>query len=513
MRYLVRRNGVFHYRRQVPSDVQADVGKCWWKISLKTGSLREAEETARSQAVAHDKLIATIRGTNDRSRLMALETRLRGKRAENEGDPSRELTSLVWATFELEHNMREKQYAEAQSRLASLSTAERLLVEGHGGLEGFLSDATGEVNSTYVRDPIEKEVRLRRLEPKAALLRKLGIDRHRAVLATTNAHSKNPPVTDAVDAWLKDKKQGPSSAARHRVAINRFVELNGNITVQQITREMVRDYRAAIENLADQRCLPAKKRGGMTDGERDGVPLPRVSAKTVERHLISIKAFLTWCVEQEFVAANVATGVKPPKDTRPKASKRRAFERPELKTLLARVIEEEGTDCDKAWFVRLCAYTGIRLDEAAQLPRKNVRQLDGVWIVEIDDLDGRRVKTETSIKQVPLHPAIRDSFVEWVQKGDCDRVFSSFKPDSARFVNKLSGDFARLMDRAGLTDPRLVFHSLRHTLKREMTNARVDPDMRRQILGHAPRSAHDQYAGASVSALAEELAKVRPFFD
>ena len=68
------------------------------------------------------------------------------------------------------------------------------------------------------------------------------------------------------------------------------------------------------------------------------------------------------------------------------------------------------------------------------------------------------------------------------------------------------------MDRAGLIDPRLVFHSLRHTLKREMSNARIDPDVRRIILGHAPKDAHDGYAGHSLGAVAEEFARLPALF-
>ena len=157
---------------------------------------------------------------------------------------------------------------------------------------------------------------------------------------------------------------------------------------------------------------------------------------------------------------------------------------------------------------------GARAEELAQLARHNVRQVDGVWIIEVDDLDGRNVKTVDSVKQVPLHPAIRDAFVAWVQASTKPRVFASLRMDKhGRFVQHVSNQFARLMDRAGLSDPRLTLHSLRHTLKREMSNARLDPDVRRIILGHAPKDAHDRYAGPSLAAVAEELARLPPLFD
>ena len=155
-----------------------------------------------------------------------------------------------------------------------------------------------------------------------------------------------------------------------------------------------------------------------------------------------------------------------------------------------------------------------RLEELAQLARSNVRQIDGVWVIEVDDLDNRHVKNASSVKQVPLHPAIRDDFVAWVGKSTSPRVFQSFRADKhGRYANQVSGAIARLMDRAGLTDSRLVLHSLRHTLKREMSNAGIDPDVRREIMGHAQQDAHDGYAGHSLTAIAAEFARMPPLFD
>ena len=137
----------------------------------------------------------------------------------------------------------------------------------------------------------------------------------------------------------------------------------------------------------------------------------------------------------------------------------------------------------------------------------------GVWILEIDDLNGRNLKNGDSVREIPLHVAIIEPFVTWVQGGQGDQVFASFKrAKDGRFSGPLSGAFGLLMDRAGLPDPRLVFHSFRHTLKREMSDAGVDPDARMAILGHVPRDAHGRYAGHSLKGLADELAKMPPLF-
>ena len=522
-RYLVRDANGFAYRRRVPQDISSLVGLSIWKRRIPASDIRSAEKAVREIAAEHDALIAQLRGLAPPAKYRALEDRADDALGRLMDDPTNErVRAEMAAASEGAAKIKRAMIAAAEQRLDILPPEERAAVTKAGGLESFFSVAVSSPD-VALGDTVIGFRRARgddtEFEEATQTVRKNRARKHQQVLQRLGLASdddipddpKNPRIKTAIEAWFAERKQQQSAVKRHRVAIRRFVELHGNIPVRDITRDMVRDYRARIEGLADQRRVPVNMRGGLADGASDGQPLPRVAAPTVERHLASIKALLTYCIEQGWIVVNVATGIRPPKDTRPKAGKRRPFTRDERIQLLDKVIEEEGADSDKAWFVRLCAYTGIRLQEGAQLARTNVRQLEGAWIIEVDDLDDRTVKSETSVKQIPLHPAIRDEFVAWARGGKGDRVFASFAL-GVRGVNKLSGDFARLMDRAGLTDPRLVFHSLRHTLKREMNNARLDPDMRRQILGHAGRTAHDEYAGASMSALADELARMPPLF-
>ena len=293
--------------------------------------------------------------------------------------------------------------------------------------------------------------------------------------------------------------------------MRRFIELHGDLPVSDITRHHVKEFMAAIEGLADHRRLPAKQRGGLSDPGKD---VPRVSAKTVERHLVSIKALLRFAVEQEWCSVNVADAIRPPKDTRSKASKRRPFTLEERRAVLARAAEEAGENSDMAWLIKLGAYTGARLEELCQFASANVREIDGIKCIEIDDRDGRKVKNLGSVRTIPLHTAIRDAFIARVREGKGERVCTSFRPDrDGRYANEASGEFARLMDRAALSNSRLTFHSLRHTLKRAMSDARIDPDVRRAVLGHAARDVHDQYGGGvSLATMATELAKMPPLF-
>lgn len=517
--YLIKRGRTYHYRRRVPADVQPYVGLKWWKKSLKTGSEDEAKKRARHLADQHEDIIAVARGATPAARHAWL-TDVAGDAA-IAGE-----ARVAHAAASEADKVKALAIDDAGSRLATLSASERQVVREMGGLEMFFARterALFDLERERIRLVFGRnlgQISAREGDARQAVVQSMAPhiakDQHMLVklgLASPETSAweapDNPRINTATDKWLADRKQGPTAVKRHRVSVRRFVEMHGNVPVRDISKAMVRDYLKRIENLPDHRKLPTDQRGGLADPDGD---VPRIAAPTVERHLVSIKALLKFCIEQDWLTVNVATGLKGPKDTRPKASKRRPFTRTELRQLLARAVMEYGENGDMTWLVRLGAYTGSRLEELAQIARANVRDIDGVPIIEIDDLDGRNVKTHSSVKQLPLHPAIKDDFLKWVQMVMGRYVFASFGQGRGDYVNKLSGDFGRLMDRAGLSDPRLVFHSLRHTLKREMSNAGIDPDVRRIILGHAPKDAHDGYAGHSLHAVAEEFARLPVLF-
>ena len=528
------------YRRRVPQDIQVLVGTTQWKISLKTAQMREAEQKARALGAEHDQLILELRSMKLGEKFEALE-QIEGI----EQDEARQIFEMpngegrLLGTKEAHAKLqgrrgllagkeasatRNRMLDAAAHALKKLPIGDQEIVRRAGGLRQFLAESEEQMRALHalrvqlVADRLASssetkleeqeaviEVRERREAKRSRILEELGLNSRR------HSHDdvSGRRIDCAMEEWFATRKQDPSTVKRHQVSLNRFMQMFGNTSVSAITKQMVRDYVAKLETVPDNRLLPSSKRGKLADVEG----APRISASTVNRHLISIKAFLTFCVEQDWITNNAATGVRPPKDLRAKSSKRRTFTRDERRKLLLRAVEEDTGNSDMPWFIRLGAYTGARLQELAQLSIADVRQIDGVWILDINDLEDRKLKTAESVKQIPIHPAIRDDFLAWVETRAGPRVFQTFVADNhGRFSKQVSGQFARLMDRAGLRDERLVFHSLRHTLKQEMSNASVDPDVRRAILGHAPRDAHDRYAGPSLETVFREFAKMPRLF-
>ena len=113
-----------------------------------------------------------------------------------------------------------------------------------------------------------------------------------------------------------------------------------------------------------------------------------------------------------------------------------------------------------------------------------------IWVLDINDGDGRKLKNEFSRRLVPIHPVlIERGFVQYAtdQNGIGTRVFSSLRlvktVQGATYGNAASSAFGRYLDKLGLTDPTLNFHSFRHTFIEAMRNAEVPYSVELALVG------------------------------
>ncbi len=112
-------------------------------------------------------------------------------------------------------------------------------------------------------------------------------------------------------------------------------------------------------------------------------------------------------------------------------------------------------------------------------------------IVEDEDA-GRRVKTENSLRAVPVHPElIRIGFLEFVghmraAAGTEARLFPLLTPGpKGGFGEAFSKWFGRYKRGLGITNPNSVFHSFRHGFKDALRAAGVNEDVNDALTGHS----------------------------
>jgi integrase len=148
------------------------------------------------------------------------------------------------------------------------------------------------------------------------------------------------------------------------------------------------------------------------------------------------------------------------------------------------------------WIPILGLFTGARLSEITQLTAENVRQDHGIWYLEItnnDENGKKKVKTKQSKREVPLHQTIIDlGFIDFVKKRKKGLLFDHYG-DAKRMSHEFSKWFGRFMDKLGLTDPGLTFHSYRHTWKTAARFANIPDGAADAMTGHAAQNVGDTY--------------------
>ena len=109
-----------------------------------------------------------------------------------------------------------------------------------------------------------------------------------------------------------------------------------------------------------------------------------------------------------------------------------------------------------------------------------------------DEEEGRSVKTESSLRAIPIHSElIRIGFLEFVEHvrksdGQSARLFPQLTPGpKGGFGEAFSKWFGRYKQKLGISNPSSVFHSFRHGFKDALRTASVNEDINDALTGHS----------------------------
>jgi integrase len=167
----------------------------------------------------------------------------------------------------------------------------------------------------------------------------------------------------------------------------------------------------------------------------------------------------------------------------------------------------------------LAAFTGARIGELLWLERKDIRFTQGVAYISIhagsDDGDARTVKTNSSTRTVPLHPAIiEEGFLDyWRSLPDGEKyLFLGSWADKNGDRTKTPAN--RLWDWLKLQLPDADWqrlspcHSFRHWMVSECRRANIDGDYSRVLTGHEAKDVRGRYGPADVPILYEAIKRI-----
>jgi integrase len=220
---------------------------------------------------------------------------------------------------------------------------------------------------------------------------------------------------------------------------------------------------------------------------------PLHGATPGERSRQHAEAMVEW---ETAIAADMLPAKNPFAGMAPKPAKRgpasrQGFNDEQAVAVLTAARLEQGW---LRWMPWLLAFTGLRIEEAAEARKQDVRQEAGVTIIDVVPTAQRALKTAQSQRMVPLHPAlIAEGFVDYAQSLRPGPLFPDLKPGryGSRGSTATKTHSRWVRGAVGLKDATLApAHSWRHRMEDQLRIARVPAEAQDAITGHEnPRNA------------------------
>lgn len=182
----------------------------------------------------------------------------------------------------------------------------------------------------------------------------------------------------------------------------------------------------------------------------------------------------------------------------------RTFTMAEARKILLAARQE--TRKDLRWLPWICAYSGARINEAAQLTPSDFFELDGQWFYRLNTKGGRSLKTTSSIRRVPVHPSLlAEGLMNFIQShpmNSTDRMFTVNANDNVGKWVKNS-----VVTNREKLPPN---HGWRHLFEDLAMSSEIRDSAKLYIAGRASGKSAESYGKSDVmlKGLAEEMKKI-----
>ena len=328
-------------------------------------------------------------------------------------------------------------------------------------------------------------------------------------------------IREVVDEFLDLRKGtiGEKMLDEYKVITDDFIEIIGNIPVSSLSKDSIRTY------ISTQIKLPPNRRKNPKYREMSIVEVMKLkgvkpqSRINVNKFLTRLTTFMNFGVSQGYIKENYILGMKIPIPKTEGRKKREPFSPEDLGKILSPKSYLDWTvDFGKTtksrkpnvvkyqnsfyWAFLIGIFSGMRTNETAQLRIGDIIKKENVWMISIDETEGKSVKTTSSIRKVPVHPTLISlgfiDYVKIIKSKGVDRVFPELTKQRDGYSTKISQHYnEKFLPSVGVWKKQVkVLYSTRHTFINRCYNKGVDRDIIKSIVGHEPDFTMDVYGGS-----------------
>lgn len=339
---------------------------------------------------------------------------------------------------------------------------------------------------------------------------------------------------------LDNKKWTLETLEDNKEKVDILVELIGNVTLSEITQDLLREGQRGIINLPANKSKRPQYRG-KTIKQLQKMNIPdndKLSPATVKNYFSQINGFLKWLEVMYELPTWTSMILTVPKEGIMQAVKAKAlFSKEDLEQMfsdewyLGNVTLEgrrKGIDGASFWLPLMALFSGARTEELCQLYVEDFKIIDNTKCYEItttiENEDGelelvKHVKNNQSIRIVPLHNVLLElGLWEYVQECKArgqTRLFEELEASGVmgkfartftkRFINHIRKD----LDIKGNKKEGLkVFYSFRGTFISQCINSGIQDKFFERVVGHQVQGnkiTYRHYAKMDVAVLKREV--------
>ncbi|MDZ4086953.1 MAG: site-specific integrase [Tabrizicola sp.] len=287
----------------------------------------------------------------------------------------------------------------------------------------------------------------------------------------------------------------PKTELDRREVLELLGEITGHKNVTAINKSDAQEIKRVLMRLPWNRNKMAATRGKTLADMLAIVGVRTISPRRVATHLGNLHAFFKWAVANGYAAVNVFEGMQVKAAKTPRDERRGSFSAEQLQAMFRHLTQNPDglvrRDVHK-WGTLIAMFSGMRVNEVAQLDLADIKQDGEVWYFDITKVGDERksLKNQASQRRLPMHKRLLEcGLLEYIaaqREGGHKRLFHELSYSEMNHYGRNLGRWVNesFLPALDIKSSLLTCHSFRHTMATRLAQADAPERHVPAVMGH-----------------------------